>query len=165
LATQLQSGAGAGPLAVAPDGRQVAFVGRNATGGTLIWVRSLDTLDAKGLAGTEGGVSPFWSPNNRSLGFFADGKLKRIDVAGGPPVTLCDTMPGISGAWSPDGVIVFSEGLGTPLQKVSASGGCRLRPPFCRRASGTTRGRSFFQMAGISSFAQTSPPAREGLRL
>jgi Tol biopolymer transport system component len=123
LATQLQSGAAAGPLAVAPDGRQVAFVARNATGSTLIWVRSLDTLDAKGLAGTEGGVSPFWSPDSRSLGFFADGKLKRIDVAGGPPVTLCNAMPGISGAWSPDGVIVFSEGLGTPLQKVSASGG------------------------------------------
>lgn len=110
-------------------------------------------------------MSPFWSPDSRSLGFFADGKLKRIDVAGGPPVTLCNAMPGISGAWSPDGVIVFSEGLGTPLQKVSASGGCRLRPLFCKRASETTHGRSFFLMAGISSSARTSPPAREDRRL
>ena len=113
----------AGPLAVSPDGRQVAFVAQNATGGTLIWVRSLDTLAAKGLAGTEGGVSPFWSPDSRSLGFFAGEKLKRIDVSGGPPITLCDASPGISGTWSPDGVIVFSPAGGTVLQKVSAAGG------------------------------------------
>ncbi len=113
----------AGPLAVSPDGRQVAFVARNAAGSTLIWVRSLDTLAAKGLAGTEGGSGPFWSPDSRSLGFFAGGKLKRIDVSGGPPITLCDASPGISGAWSPEGFIVFSAAGGTALQKVSASGG------------------------------------------
>jgi hypothetical protein len=113
----------AGPLAVAPDGRQVAFVARNNSGGTLIWIRSLDTLAAKGLVGTEGGVSPFWSPDSRSIGFFADRKLKKIDIAGGPPVTLCDANPGISGSWSPAGVIVFSRAGGSTLQKVSASGG------------------------------------------
>ena len=123
LSTQLQGAVSAGPLAVSPDGRQVAFVARNASGGTLIWVRSLDTLAAKGLAGTEGGVSPFWSPDSRSLGFFADRKLKRIDVSGGPPITLCDVALGVSAAWSPEGVIVFSPAGGTVLQKVSASGG------------------------------------------
>jgi eukaryotic-like serine/threonine-protein kinase len=124
LARQVLSGsAAAGPLAVAPDGRQVAFVAQNASGGTLIWIRSLDTLAAKGLVGTERGGSPFWSPDSRSLGFFADGKLKKIDIVGGSPVTLCDAAPGISGAWSRDNVIVFSPGPGTALQKVSASGG------------------------------------------
>jgi Tol biopolymer transport system component len=73
--------------------------------------------------GTEGGVSPFWSPDNRSLGFFSDGKLKKIDVTGGPPVVLCDAAPGISGAWSANGVIVFSPATATPLLKVSAAGG------------------------------------------
>jgi Tol biopolymer transport system component len=123
LAAQLQAAVSAGPLAVSPDGRQVAFVARNASGGNLIWVRSLDTLAAKGLAGTEEGTSPFWSPDSRSLGFFAAGKLRRIDISGGPPVTLCDAAPGISGTWSPQGVIVFSPAGGTVLQKVSASGG------------------------------------------
>ena len=124
LARQVVGGeVSAGPLAVAPDGRQVAFVAQNASGGTLIWVRSLDTLAAKGLVGTEGGVSPFWSPDSRSLGFFADGKLKKIDITGGPRVTLCDAAAGISGSWSRDNVIVFSPAPGMALQKVSASGG------------------------------------------
>jgi Tol biopolymer transport system component len=123
LAAQLQGAVSAGPLAVSPDGRQVAFVARNTSGGTLIWVRSLDTVAAKGLVGTEGGTSPFWSPDSRTLGFFAGGKLKKIEIAGGPPITLCDAVPGISGAWSPEGVIVFSPAGGTFLQKVSASGG------------------------------------------
>jgi Tol biopolymer transport system component len=125
LAQQAAQGdiAAAGPLAVSPDGRRVAFVARDQDGHTLIWVRSLDTLDARGLAGTEGGVSPFWSPDGRSLGFFADSKLKRVDISGGPPVTLCDTSPGLSGTWSPAGVIVFSTAAGTALQRVSASVG------------------------------------------
>jgi len=68
-------------------------------------------------------LAPFWSPDNRSVGFFAGGKLKRIDVAGGPTMVLCDVQPGLSGAWSPRGVIVFSPAGGTALQKVPASGG------------------------------------------
>ena len=123
LARQTQGDPAVGPLAVSPDGRRVAFVARNASGGTLIWLRSLDTLAAQGLAGTEGGASPFWSPDSRWLAFFSGGKLKKIDVAGGPPVALCDAVPGISGAWSRDGVIVFSPAGGTALQRVSASGG------------------------------------------
>jgi len=123
LAVQVQGATTVGPLAVSPDGRQVAFVARNAAGQTVIWLRSLDTLNAKGLAGTEGGSSPFWSPDGRSLGFFSGGKLQKIDIAGGPPVTLCDASPGISGTWSPSGVIVFSPAAGTSLQKVSSSGG------------------------------------------
>ena len=115
--------AAAGPLAVSPDGRRIAFVARDARGGTLIWLRSLDTLEAKGLAGTEGGVSPFWSPDSRSIGFFADRKLKKIDATGGPAAVLCDASPGISAAWSPAGVIVFSSAAGTSLLRVSASGG------------------------------------------
>ena len=77
----------------------------------------------RGLAGTEGGLAPFWSPDNRSLAFFAGGKLKKIDAAGGAPITLCDAQPGLSGAWSPQGVIVFSGAGGTALQRVPAAGG------------------------------------------
>jgi len=114
--------AAVGPLAVSPDGHRVAFVARNASGNNMIWTRSLDTLAAQALPGTEGARSPFWSPDSRSLGFFAQGKLRKVDVSGGPPVALCDAAPGISGAWG-DGVIVFSGAGGTPLQQVSAAGG------------------------------------------
>jgi Tol biopolymer transport system component/predicted Ser/Thr protein kinase len=126
LAQQLVStgtGAPPAPLAVSPDGHQIAFAATSADGKTLLWVRSLDTIAAQALAGTEGAVRPFWSPDSRFLGFFADGKLKKIEVSGGPPITLCDSSGGGGGAWSRDGVIVFSSRPYSGLQKVSASGG------------------------------------------
>ena len=83
-------GASLAPLAVSPDGRRLAFIARGADGKPLLWIRALDTLTAQLLAGTDGASSPFWSPDSRFLGFFADGKLKKIEVSGGPPVTLCD---------------------------------------------------------------------------
>jgi serine/threonine-protein kinase len=80
------TGAAQVPLAVAPDGRRIAFLGTSGNGTTQIWVRSLNTLVARPLAGTEGANSPFWSPDGRFLGFFADGKLKKVDIVGGPPI-------------------------------------------------------------------------------
>jgi len=124
LARQLAAtGAPAAPLAVSPDGRRIAFAATRADGKSLLWIRSLDTLTAQGLAGTEGALRPFWSPDSRFLGFFADGKLKKIEVSGGPPITLCDASGGGGGAWSRDGVIVFSPTPFSALEKVSASGG------------------------------------------
>ena len=122
LPLQMTGNVGTGALAVSTDGLHVAFVGQKGSE-SRIWVRSLDTLEARALTGTEGGFAPFWSPDNRSLGFFGGGKLKRIDLAGGPSIALCDAQPGLSGAWSPQGVIVFSPGGGTALLKVPASGG------------------------------------------
>jgi hypothetical protein len=116
------TGAAQVPLAVAPDGRRIAFVSMSGNGTTQIWVRSLDTLAARPLAGTEGANSPFWSPDGRFLGFFADGKLKKVDIVGGPPITLSDAPDGRGGSWNQEGVILFSPGTG-PLQKVSAAGG------------------------------------------
>jgi eukaryotic-like serine/threonine-protein kinase len=113
---------GPAALVVSPDGHQIAFAATSAERKTLLWVRSLDTLAAQSLPGTEGAGRPFWSPDSRFLGFFADGKLKKIDVSGGPPITLCDSGPGLGGTWSRDGVIVFAPGY-AGLQKVSASGG------------------------------------------
>jgi Tol biopolymer transport system component len=117
-------------LAVAPDGRQVAFVALNAAGTASLWVRALDSLAARALAGTDDASAPFWSPNSQSVGFFAGGKLKKIDVSGGPPVALCDAPVDVrGGAWGRDGEIVFAPGasvtvpLSTGLQRVSASGG------------------------------------------
>jgi eukaryotic-like serine/threonine-protein kinase len=111
------------PLAVSPDGHRIALAATSADGRTLLWVRSLDSLNAQPLAGTEGAAHPFWSPDSRFLGFFADGKLKKIDVSGGPPLTLCDAPDDRGGAWSQDGVIVFAPRTDSALQKVSDSGG------------------------------------------
>src|SRR5712671_6967719 len=78
------------PLSVSPDGRRIAFVAGGPEGKYLLWVRSLDTLTAQALAGTDRASAPFWSPDGTALGFFAGGKLKKIDVVGGPVITLCD---------------------------------------------------------------------------
>src|SRR5262249_53414810 len=96
------------PIAVSPDGRHVAFAAAGIDGKVLLWDRSLDSLTAQALPGTENASSPFWSPDSRSIGFFASGKLKRIDASGGPPVTLCDAADNRGGAWGRDGTILFA---------------------------------------------------------
>lgn len=111
------------PLAVSPDGRRIAFVAINK-GMQRLWVRSLDSREAEELPGTEGAVGPFWAPDSRGLAFFADGRLKKIDVTGGPPVTLCDATGQLGGAWSPEGFILFGSGnTGKGRQRVAAAGG------------------------------------------
>ncbi len=117
------SGAVVSPLAVSPDGRQIAIIATGSDGKSQIWVRSLDTLAAQALAGTEGAFQPFWSPDNRFIAFFADGKLKKIEVSGGPPISLCDAPDPRAGTWNRNGVILFAPTPTSALQKVSASGG------------------------------------------
>jgi eukaryotic-like serine/threonine-protein kinase len=114
----------AGRFALSPDGRRLAFVARRgATGLPMLWVRPLDAVVAQSLAGTEGAAYPFWSPDSRFVAFLARGKLKKIDVAGGAPLTLCDAALGATGAWNRDDVILFTPKGGSPLYRVSASGG------------------------------------------
>jgi Tol biopolymer transport system component len=112
-----------GPISVSPDGHRIVFLAASADGKSMLWVRSLDTLSAQALAGTEGALRPFWSPDSRFVGFFAGGKLKKIDVSGGPPITLCDAPEVLGGTWNHEGVIVFSPAQNSALQKVSAAGG------------------------------------------
>jgi Tol biopolymer transport system component len=108
---------------ISPDGSMVVWSGIDGVTSPL-WVRSLSGDGARALTGTEGAMFAFWSPDGRSIGFFADRKLKRIDVAGGALVTLCDIPDfGRGGTWSRDGVIVFSGGRTGPLYRISASGG------------------------------------------
>jgi Tol biopolymer transport system component len=109
-------------LALSPDGRYLAFAAMGANKQTLLWVRELGGLTARPLPGTEGASSPFWSPDTRSLGFFADGKLKRIGLSENLPFTVCDAPDGRSGSWGSANVIVFDR-LAGPIQRVSASGG------------------------------------------
>jgi serine/threonine protein kinase len=109
--------------AISPDGRRLVFGARSADGKTQLWIRPLNSRTAQPLAGTESARFPFWSPDSKSIGFFSGGKLKTIDVAGGPPLTIADAPIGHGGSWSPEGVIVFSPNETGPLQRVPASGG------------------------------------------
>ncbi len=113
-----------GMLALSPDGRGLAFT---ATAGkrSRLNVRSLDAPTAREVPGTEGAQYAFWSPDSRQLGFFAAGKLQKVDVAGGggAPVVLCSAPDGKGGSWSPNGVIVFAPDAGLGLSRVSDQGG------------------------------------------
>jgi len=108
-------------VTMSPDGSRVAFIATTADGKRLLFVRPLETLTASPLAGTEGANSPFWSPDSRFLGYFAGGKLFKIDSSGGRPQVLCDAVERGGGAWNRDGVILFASLEG--LYRVSAQGG------------------------------------------
>jgi serine/threonine protein kinase len=114
---------GFNPPTLSPDGQKVVFRVHGADGRTQLWVRPLDSPAAQQLAGSEGATLPFWSPDSRSIAFFADGKLRRMDVAGGPVLTLAEAPNGIGGSWSAQDVIVFAPSFNSALQRVAANGG------------------------------------------
>ena len=108
--------------AVSPDGQRIAFVATR-NGVNQIWVRALDALEAQPVAGTDDGSQIFWSPDSRAIGFSATGKLKTVDLSGGPVQTVCDTPSLLRGAtWNRDGVILFGS-LAGGIFKVPAAGG------------------------------------------
>jgi hypothetical protein len=111
-----------GAIAVSPDGTRIAFTATDSRIRQL-WLRPLASLAAQPLAGTENADYPFWSPDARFIGFFADGKLKRIEASGGPPQTICDAEDGRGGAWSRQGTILFTPKISTSIYQVQATGG------------------------------------------
>ena len=114
-------------LAISPDGLRIVFVA-TADGKTQLWVRALESVAAEPVSGTDGAAFPFWSPDSRSIGFFADNKLKRVDIMGGPARILANASIARGGTWNPDGVIVFSPGAAGPLFRVSSAGGGQAIP-------------------------------------
>ncbi len=111
-------------FAISPDGQQLTFAAIGPGGNTSLWVRPLNAVEPRQLAGTEGALFPFWSPDSRSIGFFAGGKLRKIDTAGGPAQTLADaSVDPRGGTWGADGTIIYSPGTSSALMRVSASGG------------------------------------------
>src|SRR4030095_11441520 len=109
-------------IAVSPDGRRLAFVAAGE-GKQPLWIRSLESVSVQALAGTEGAIYPFWSADSRFVGFFAEQRLKKIEVAGGPPITLCNAPDGRGGTWNRDGVIVFAPSSSGVLYRIAAAGG------------------------------------------
>ena len=119
-------GTGFGPgVALSPDGRTAVF-GATVDGQYALWLRTLDDTKARLLRGSEDARFPFWSPDGKSIAFFARGKLRRIDLAGGPVFEVCDipsVIPGVyGGSWTPDGRMLVGVYAGN-IASVPASGG------------------------------------------
>jgi eukaryotic-like serine/threonine-protein kinase len=113
-------------VAVSPNGHTVAIAGRRESDRVnVLWIYEPGTQDAASLPNTEGASFPFWSQDGKSLAFFADGKLKKLSLEGGPVQTLCEAPTGRGGTWNKDGVILFTPSgtLGVGLYRISASGG------------------------------------------
>jgi serine/threonine protein kinase/Tol biopolymer transport system component len=116
-------GDSAGPPVLSPDGSMIAFTASMTNGNTVIWVRPMDSLESRMLPETENAIFPFWSPDGRTLAFFAEGKLKTVDLNGGTAQAIADAPFGRGGAWGADNVIVFSPNTQAPLVRVSGAGG------------------------------------------
>src|SRR4029453_1031426 len=108
---------------ISPDGRRIVFSALSKEGKRQLWIRSLDSTDAQLLPGTEDGAQAFWSPDSRFIGFFAGSKLKKIDVSGGPAITLSDAGRNNGGGWGRRDVILFGPMTGGPLFTISSNGG------------------------------------------
>jgi eukaryotic-like serine/threonine-protein kinase len=131
-------------MAVASDGHTLAVVGKlEPDRAKTLWLHEIGSRQARSLPGTDGAVYPFWSPDGKSLGFFADGKLKKLDIVGGPVQIICDARSGRGGTWNKDGVIIFTPSglLATGLYQVPAAGGTatRITVPDARRGEDSHR--------------------------
>jgi hypothetical protein len=112
------------PTVPSPDGTRIAFISRSASGERALWVRRLDSTVVQRIAGSEEAAGPpFWSPDGRFVGFFAQGKLKKVDPSGGPALNICAIQSNLGATWNTDNVIVLAPFNRTALQRVSAAGG------------------------------------------
>jgi len=111
-------------LSVSPNGKYLTFSAADSSGRPLIWIRPVDSLTARPLPGTEhAAFRTFWSPDSRYLGFFADGKLKTVDVSSGTVQNVAEALSGRGGTWNRDGTIVFAPQVNGGLARVSEAGG------------------------------------------
>ena len=134
----LFTGDNGGPAVLSPDGAKLAFIAVDA-GGSQLWIRDLSKLDAEAISGTSNATFPFWSADGRSVGFFADAKLKRVDLATRQVIGLCSAPAGRGGTWSSSDVIVFSPDFQADLLQVPAMGGTPA--PLTKRGANQTTHR------------------------
>ncbi len=131
-------------MAISPDGRQIVFAAHGAEGNGL-WVRSLDAGKARLLAGTEDAECPFWSPDARSIGFYAEGRLRRVDLVGGQSDALAPMSICLGASWSRDGSILYVADRYLPIMKLPATGG----EPVALVAPGAVQGKRIFSQPSL----------------
>jgi serine/threonine protein kinase/Tol biopolymer transport system component len=136
-------GANVAGVAVAPNGQRLAFGTRETDGTSRLWIRELNTLEPYPLPGGEGALFPFWSPDSRSLGFFAKGRLKVVEASPSPPAPreLADVLEPRGGSWSEDGTILYASQNFVPLMRVPAAGGTPRPATQLDRTSGESAHR------------------------
>ena len=147
--------------AISPDGQRLVLTLVDRAGVPRLWIRPLDALTAQPLAGTENALLPFWSPDSRFVAFFAEGKLRKVPVAGGSPEVICDAPTGRGGTWSKDGVIVFAPAVMGPLMRVSSDGGEATEVARPDSARGETGLRFPFFLPDGKHFLYVSLPKRQ----
>ncbi len=113
----------AGIPVISPDGKNLAFAAMDKDGRQRLWVRALNSATARPVEETDEAMYPFWSPDSRSIGFFANGKLNWIGASGGPPMAIADVSAARGGSWSPRGTILFTPNTASPIYRVPAAGG------------------------------------------
>ena len=152
-------------FAASPDGTRVAFVAVDTDGNAALWVRALSASDAQPLKGTEGAASPFWSADSRRIAFFADGKLRAVNIRDGSVETLGHAQPRRGGAWNREGTILFPPSAAGPLYRISDTGGVAV--PVTRIQQGREEGHShpFFLPDGkhFLYFVRSDDPQGSGI--
>jgi eukaryotic-like serine/threonine-protein kinase len=144
-------------FALSPSGRLLVFTSTDG-GAKRLWIRPLDSLDARPILGTDDADLPFWSPDEAHLGFFAQGKLKKVAVTGGPAETLCDAPTPRGGAWNRDGVIVFAPNIVGALFRVTEDGGVPV--PVTKRMPPTRTAFLNSSPAATASSSSSKPRQR-----
>jgi len=152
---------GIGRFALSPNGRRVAFVASDPEGNVRLWVRSLDSLIAMSVPGSDGAGSPFWSPDSSMIGFVAQGQLKTVDPSGGTPTTITPAF-NVTGSWSSANIILFTPSPASPLHAVPATGGTPRPVTTLDPALGDVLHRNAFFLPDGRHFLYVAVSARTG---
>jgi serine/threonine protein kinase len=166
LPIDLPPGSGIGLInspAISPDGSTVALSVVDTSGVPSLWIRRLDSLTPQRVPGNTEAIDPFWSPDCRSIAFFADGKLKRVSAAGGPIQVICDAGTSRGGTWSKDNVIVFAPAASGGLYRVDAAGGDPVQVTSPDSTRGETAHRYPCFLPDGKHFLFLAIPQRNGL--
>ena len=143
-------------VALSPDGTHLAYLGGSVRGQYQLYLRAMDSLEARPIPGTEGALNPFFSPDGQWIGFFAGGALKKVSTSGGGTLTLAEATNPCGAAWGPNDTIVFAPSVGRGLFEVSAAGGAPQELTRLKEGEGSHRWPQFLPDGKTLLFTVTS---------